>query len=534
MDDLSTSTPWIDDWMVENTIHAIYALESVLGLDAVDCFKAHLIQTHFGIAIQVLRNKVSSLIMEPVIDWDACHLTFYQTYYAFMVLSRSERLLVLEVFYDLAVYARKNIDFSFTSQMNGRFSLLLWCYCCMLRQVACPSDALAITEDAVRYNLSQTTPETDEVDWLGLQALVLSDMGRFAEAETVLHDAKKRWNSPNPHWLLTVVESSILRQTGRVDQALLLLENSTSSIAKSASDTTPSDTWFIYFLFSDLSSTQLDVGQTQNALETAKRAVVKCRELHFSYPHKLRPRLAVAYALTTLSNCLAAVGRSDAGLAEAREAVTIYAGLPWRQFCPVGYRPEEFSSKAFHTLSLRLAASGHPDEALINAEKAVEEYRELVSLAIRYTPSLADGLRNLALRLWDVDRCDESIRALKEAISILQGVADQLPMAHHLPALADALELLAEHLPMQGDAAGASAAVFECFDIRGRLAHSAVSAEGEELHIEKVRDIGEVGCGTRFEMKIELKSSPLDVVWWILVAALGLVCAGLALALARK
>ncbi|KAJ7249349.1 hypothetical protein C8J57DRAFT_980083, partial [Mycena rebaudengoi] len=210
-----------------------------------------------------------------------------------------------------------------------------------------------------------------------------------------------------------------------------------------------------------------DVGQTQIALETAEKAVVKCRELHFSYPHNLQ-RFAVAHALTTLSNCLAAVGRSDAGLAEAREAVAIYTGLPLLQFCSVGSRPEELSSKALHTLSLRLAASGHSDEALINAKKAVEKYRELVSLAIRHAPSLASGLRNLGSRLWDVDRRDESLTALKEAISLFQGVVDQLP--HHLPALADALEQLAEYLSAQGDVEGSTTAASGCAVIRERLA----------------------------------------------------------------
>ncbi|KAJ7249336.1 hypothetical protein C8J57DRAFT_1668869 [Mycena rebaudengoi] len=325
----------------------------------------------------------------------------------------------------------------------------------MLMQTPCLNDALRITEDALRYNLSRTRFETYEVEWLGLQALILVDMGQFLDAETVLREAAQRWDSPNPHRLLAVAESSILRQTGRVDQALLLLENSASSIdvANDTSDTTPSSTWLIYFLFSDLSSTQLDVGQTQNALETAEKAVIKCRELRISHAHKLWPRLATAHALVALSNCLAASGRADEeGLSAAQEAAAIYAGSLWRGFYPWGYQPQEFTSKAYHTLSLRFAASGHPDEALKHAEKAVEEYRELVFLAVRHTPSLASGLRNLASRLWNVDRRDDSITALKEAISLLRGVVDQLP--HHLPALADALKQLAEYLSAQGDAAG--------------------------------------------------------------------------------
>ncbi|KAJ7233996.1 hypothetical protein C8J57DRAFT_1575942 [Mycena rebaudengoi] len=598
--------------MAENSIHAIYALESVLGLDAVECFIAHLIQTHFGIAIQVLQSKASSLIMEPVIDWDACDMTIYQTYDAFLLLPRPEQLLVLEVVTDLVDYARKNIDFSISSPMNWRFNNLLWNYCAMLLKTPGLSDALAIAEDAIRYNLSRTTPETDEVDWLGIQALILVDIGRFAEAETVLHDAAERWNNPDPHWLLNVIESVILWQTGRVNQTLLLLENSTSSIAEDASAITAQRPhWFLYFLFSDLSSTQLDIGQTPHALETAEKAVIKCRELHISHPHNFQPRLAVAHALSTLSDCLAAVGRTDEGLRAAQEAAVIHAKLSlWHGTCPVKYWPQEFSSKAFHTLSLRLAAVGQPNDALVNAKKAVEDYRELVFLAIRHTPSLATSLQNLASRLWDVNRRDESIKALEEAISLLRGVADQLP--HHFPTLADTLEQLGAYLSMEGDAAGASAAASECFDIRERFAHSAVSAEGEseadgdsefwdaeegsgstceeilshdaagaiaahtgsecevrrgeippfeaeeillspsagkaagvpsmpepeasspaqeggtikeqaeEIHVDKVSNVG-----TRFEMKIELKSSPLDVVWWILLAILG----GLALTL---
>ncbi|KAJ7243724.1 hypothetical protein C8J57DRAFT_947397, partial [Mycena rebaudengoi] len=210
-----------------------------------------------------------------------------------------------------------------------------------------------------------------------------------------------------------------------------------------------------------------DLGLNQKALGTAYQAVGQCRQIRSSHPHEIQPRLAVAHALISLSNCLAACGRAEDGLVAAQEAAAIYAGLPWRSFCPDGYRPEEFVSKAFHTLSLRLAASGHPEEALINAEKAVEEYRELVSLAVRHTPSLAEGLRDLASRLWEVDRCDESIRALEEAISLLQVVANRLP--HHFPALGDAFQQLAEYLSVQGDAEGSSSAASECALIREKL-----------------------------------------------------------------
>ncbi|KAJ7233922.1 hypothetical protein C8J57DRAFT_1381246 [Mycena rebaudengoi] len=303
----------------------------------------------------------------------------------------------------------------------------------MLRQTACLSDALAIIEDAVRFNLLRPTPEDDEVDWLCLQAHVLVDAGHFAEAETVLRDAMKKQGSSDPDWHLTVVEYSILRQTGR--------------------------------------------GRSQMLSKLRKKALIKCRELHLYHPHKLQPWIAVAYALTTLSNCLAAVGRTDEGLRAAQEAAAIYARLPWRGFCPWGYRPQDFASKAYHTLSLHLAASGQAEEALLNAEKAVGEYRDLVSLAFLPTLSLASSLRNLASRLWDVGRQEHSVTAIDEAVGILRQLVTN--QSYLLSALCDSLEQLAMYLSEKGDAVGSSVAASECAIIRERIGHSPVLTEGE-------------------------------------------------------
>ncbi|KAJ7233972.1 hypothetical protein C8J57DRAFT_1381378 [Mycena rebaudengoi] len=353
MDNLSTPVSWADDGVAESAIHALYTfpMNFLIEFDAVQCFMANLIHTHFEIAISMLRKKVSSLIQEPVIDWDAVHSIASNFFLVSGELSGPERLLVLEVLADLVVHSQKIISSTPSSQINWRFDGLLWCYCRLLRAAYLGADALAVTEDAIHYNRSTTTTETDEEMWLGLRALILVGMSRFPEAETVLHDAAKKLGSSDPHRLLTVVEYLILRQTGRKEQALLLLENSTSSIAKGASDTAHPGNWFLYFLFSDLSSMQLDVGQNQNALETAERAVIKCRELHLSHPHKLQLSIAVAHALSTLSNCLAAVGQTDKGLAVAREAVAIYTRLP-RGYCPWGYLYQELTSKAYPSASL--------------------------------------------------------------------------------------------------------------------------------------------------------------------------------------
>ncbi|KAJ7233937.1 hypothetical protein C8J57DRAFT_1531986 [Mycena rebaudengoi] len=642
MNTFSTSTPWIEDWVVEHAIGVFYASQTLSEFDAIESFIAHLIQTHFDMAILVLREQAASLILGPVIDWRACYDTVNNASRIFMELARPQRLLISEVLDDLVDHSRKHVDLSPSSPLNWVFDNLLWRHCRMLWKIAPSCDALAAIEEAVPYNQSRATSEMGTLHWLGFQALVLADMGRFSEAEAILRDAAERLDSPDPHWLFTVVESFILRQTGRkLELAQLLHDQSASGMKICASDSTPSD-WFAYFLFTDLSSAQLEAGQTESALETAKGAVAKCQGLRSSCPGKVEPRLAVAHALIGLSNCLAACGRADEGLGAAQEAAAIYAGPPWQGLCPWGYRPQEFSSKALHTLSLRLAASGRPDEALINAEKAVKEYRELVFLAVRHTPSLANGLRNLASRFWDVCRLEESVATLKEAVSFLREVVGQQP--YHSPTLADALGQLAEYLSARGDLEGSSTAASECALIRARLAqsfvarereaevesddefwdgecarirerlfHSLISREGEAkaecdseswdseniprgvvlataaqtestqdfqegarspfeaeeipllqlegkpagasvpiiepetspatqegvalkeqvetMTTEKVKDIADV---VRFQMNIEFKSPPFDVVGWILLGISGLAWAGLALALVTK
>ncbi|KAJ7282551.1 hypothetical protein C8J57DRAFT_46761 [Mycena rebaudengoi] len=499
MNTFSTSTPWIEDWVVEHAIGLFYASQTHSEFDAIESFIAHLIQTHFDMAILVLREQVAALILGPVpgvIDWHACYYTVNNASRIFMELARPQRLLISEVLDDLVTHSKKHVDLSPSSPMNWIFDNLLWRHCRMLWKITPSCIALAAIEESVYYNQSRATSEMGTLHWLGFQALVLADMGRFSEAEAILRDAAERLDSPDPHWLFTVVESFILRQTGRKPElAQLLHEQSASAMKICASDSTPSD-WFAYFLFTDLSSAQLEAGQTESALETAKGAVAKCQGLHSSCPGKVEPRLAVAHALIGLSNCLAACGRADEGLGAAQEAAAIYAGPPWQGLCPWGYRPQEFSSKALHTLSLRLAASGRPDEALINAEKAVEEYRELVFLTVRHTPSLANGLRNLASRFWDVGRLEESVATLKEAVSFLREVVGQQP--YHSPTLADALEQLAEYLSARGDLEGSSTAASECALIRARLAQSFVARE-REAEVESNDEFWDGECARIWE-----------------------------------
>ncbi|KAJ7933977.1 hypothetical protein B0H13DRAFT_1447876, partial [Mycena leptocephala] len=158
----------------------------------------------------------------------------------------------------------------------------------------------------------------------------------------------------------------------------------------------------------------------------------------------------LVHSLTTLSKCLAMVGRNNEALAIAHEGVSIYTQNTTQMWDDLLYtiRKQELGANAFQSLSLQLMAAGELNEAITNAEKATKLYRELVALALRHLPTLASSLQNLALILWNAGRREEAIVACKEAVSIMRKVVE-LEM-YFLPALADALDQLVGYLTEKG------------------------------------------------------------------------------------
>ncbi|KAJ7466981.1 hypothetical protein FB451DRAFT_1259751 [Mycena latifolia] len=138
----------------------------------------------------------------------------------------------------------------------------------------------------------------------------------------------------------------------------------------------------------------------------------------------------------------------------------------WRDYL-YWLRRQELGGNAFHSFSLCLAATGNMDESLLNAEKATDLYRELVSLAPRHLPTLANSLRNLASILCKIGRVDESVSACEEAISILRQVAET--ETYFLPALAEALDQLAGYFAESGDTEHAWAVISESAEVRRRI-----------------------------------------------------------------
>ncbi|KAJ6488373.1 hypothetical protein DFH09DRAFT_1455667, partial [Mycena vulgaris] len=178
---------------------------------------------------------------------------------------------------------------------------------------------------------------------------------------------------------------------------------------------------------------------------------------------------ALVHSLTTLSNCLAGVGKNEEALVAAKEAASTYslhAPRMWGVFLYI-LRREELGANVFHALSLRLVASGQLEAALLNAERATELYRELVFLAPLHLPTLASSLQNLASILWNLGRRDQSISASDEAVSIMRKLADS--ETYLLGALGEALNQLAGYLSETGDSEGASAATDESAEVRRRI-----------------------------------------------------------------
>jgi hypothetical protein len=96
-------------------------------------------------------------------------------------------------------------------------------------------------------------------------------------------------------------------------------------------------------------------------------------------------------------------------------------------------------------------------------------------------------LRNLGSILWDVGRRDEAIAACEEAVGIMRKLVN--PETYFLPALAEALDQLADYLAEKRDVGGASAAAAECAEVRREFA---VLPPEPEFLFEKVLDMVEL------------------------------------------
>ncbi|MFJ6013350.1 tetratricopeptide repeat protein [Streptomyces sp. NPDC092952] len=190
-------------------------------------------------------------------------------------------------------------------------------------------------------------------------------------------------------------------------------------------------------------------GDHEQALATAREAVLAQRELAAQQPDSLRPELAEA--LGTLSDRLTDAGDPEGALAPAQECARLYAGLA------VG-DPEAFKADlalSLDTLANRTAATGDGDTAAQFAGEAVRLQRELA--ADRRTATLLPLARFLLSSAAHHASSTGSVAALplvEEAVGILQRIVpeDSDPLR---PELAAALNVLGTHRAQVGDVSGA-------------------------------------------------------------------------------
>ncbi|KAJ7502518.1 hypothetical protein B0H11DRAFT_1854697 [Mycena galericulata] len=336
-------------------------------------------------------------------------------------------------------------------------------------------EALAAVDEAIELCRSSfdsdNVDDVDELRWSHVcRAFILCDMARVSDAMEAAREANTLFLLPSEETdirrkYLCIFQTRILRHTARNHEAIQVLE-----IFMSSKDSITDGTFNfeLQFLLTELAAIRGEVGYLGKAVHDAEQVVMVCRK-EVRNTDAENQKGTLVHSLTTLSNCLAAVGRHEEALVVAEEATSIYNSNAPHMWGNLLYtiRKQELGGNAFHSLSLRLATSGQLAEALAHAEKSTELYRELVSLAPVHLPSLAKSIRNQAAILWKIGGQDESIAACEEAVNILRNVADN--ETYFLAALGEGLDELAGYLMEKGEVDRASAVTAESAEVQKRI-----------------------------------------------------------------
>lgn len=134
----------------------------------------------------------------------------------------------------------------------------------------------------------------------------------------------------------------------------------------------------------------------------------------------------LAVSLNNLANRLSELGRREAALEAATEAVAHYRGL-------VAQRPDAITpalAMSLNNLAIRLSDLGRREGALEAATQAVTLCRQLAAQRPdAIPPALAMSLNNLANRLSDLGRREEALEAGANAVGLYRALAAQRPDA---------------------------------------------------------------------------------------------------------
>ncbi|KAK7006041.1 Tetratricopeptide repeat family [Favolaschia claudopus] len=350
---------------------------------------------------------------------------------------------------------------------------------------------------ACPFHSEPDTVESWSQSFLLHRNFIFCDAARFAEAV----QAVQKSGSPlvSFHWEVHhiyffpyhIAKTRILLRMGRHLEALSVINRALTVYITQSFDFD----FGLYFLFTELAAVWGLLGHSQKALENSEKAVEFCEKVEVGYEdddmNDINDEDLVSlqiYSLTTLSNCQAAAGKSIEALKSAQDAVSIYAQNEqetWGDMSVI-LRKQELGGNAFFALSQRLAVSGDSEQALANGKKAIDLYRELVQVAPRHLPTLANSLRHFASVRQALGSQDEVIAACEEAVEIMRRVVD--PETYFLPDLADALDQLATLLVEVGDTSAAAAVITEASETRTKFA---ALPPGPEWLFEKVVDSGD-------------------------------------------
>ncbi|WP_217427408.1 tetratricopeptide repeat protein, partial [Sphaerotilus uruguayifluvii] len=215
---------------------------------------------------------------------------------------------------------------------------------------------------------------------------------------------------------------------------------------------------------SQASIARAEMGQREEALESAREAVEIRRELARQRPDAFRPDLASS--LNNLANRLSDLGQREEALEAACEAVEIYRELARQR--PDAFRPD--LAMSLNNVANRLSDLGQREEALAAAREAVEIRRELArQRPDAFRPDLAMSLNNVASFLSALGQREEALAAAREAVEIYRELARQRPDAFR-PNLAMSLNNVANVLSALGQREEALAAAREAVEIYRELA----------------------------------------------------------------
>ncbi|KAJ6488375.1 hypothetical protein DFH09DRAFT_1377621 [Mycena vulgaris] len=467
---------------------------------------------HFDQAVAAFREVASNLVHDQHFDrrQDNMSLLFYNlSNKIFPLVTRAQKLVLVEIMAEIVGHLRTGST-ALSYQLGGFFSLALW-------NAGFLNDAIALCNEAVEYlrcsprdSFEDYGPGLDS--WLLHRTFILWDMGQISQA---IEAARLLVIEKMTNWIdildYHIIRKQILQRTGRNWEAVKLLRDACGEVERLKVEN-PYFYRYAHVQLADLAAAKRLTGQLGKAVEDAERAVAACRE-DVEKENREEQKHALVHSLTTLSNCLAGVGRNGEALVAAEEAASTYslhAPRMWGGFMNI-LRREELGANAFHALSLRLVASGQLEAALLNAERATELYRESVSLAPRNLPTLASSLQNLASILWNIGHRDESISACDEAVSIMRKVADS--ETYLLGAFGEALDQLAGYLTEKGDSEGAAAATDESVEVRRRVELLPPEPEFLFLHIEAESDdeSDDQEWETATESEEEYRDAAIDV-----------------------